>query len=371
MGRLRTLVRPLLCAATVVTVAACGGDDDPAPASSETTGATTTTAAPDDEQPDDEVGAGDTGDDRTVERDEEFLASLDGYLVFSSERDDPDDDSHDDLYQMRPDGSDVVRITDNERNDWWPQVVDDGGALLLGRDYPDESRSPRSGHSAWGIWLLDGSGDAVDLTDDNEFNSGPRLSPDGTRILFTSARDDSQGFDDAGLLQLGLTAVWVMERDGSDAQKLSDDGANAGAWSPDGSEIVFTAATERDGPSDIFVMAADGSDVRQVTDTDIDEARPDWSPDGTSIVFDADDGDGDTEIFVIGVDGSGLRQLTDNDTDDDFARWSHDGEAIAFTSDRDGNSEIYVMAADGSSQSNISADPALDIYPSWSEVPFG
>ena len=56
---------------------------------------------------------------------------------------------------------------------------------------------------------------------------------------------------------------------------------------------------------------------------------------------------GDWEIFVMNANGTNVRQLTDNDDWDDWPVWSPDGESIAFSSDRDGDSEIFVMNADG------------------------
>jgi Tol biopolymer transport system component len=72
------------------------------------------------------------------------------------------------------------------------------------------------------------------------------------------------------------------------------------------------------------------------------------------------------EIFVVNADGSGLRNLTDNDGANDDPVWSPDGRAIAFTSDRDGNVEIYVMEADGGNERNVSQNAADDFDPAWS-----
>jgi len=94
-------------------------------------------------------------------------------------------------------------------------------------------------------------------------------------------------------------------------------------------------------------MDADGSKVRQLTDSDDMDLEPVWSPDGERIAF-ASRRDGDFEIFVMNADGTEVRQLTDNDAIDLEPAWSPDGERIAFWSDRYGDSEIFVMDADGS-----------------------
>lgn len=299
----------------------------------------------------------------------DFAASLDGWIIFSSERDSEEGGTRDDLYIARPDGSDVQRLTATEHNAWWPSVAPDGESLLYGRNYPGEPGDAPSGHARWGVVWLERDGTATELTSGNHFESRARWSPDGSKILFTSSRGSRASFVD-GLYTLGETNVWVMDADGSNQVQLTEGGATAGGWSPDGSQIVFTATPEGKETSDLFIMDADGSNVRQLTDDEFTNARADWSPDGTRIVFDSvRDGD-DSEIFVINIDGSNLVQLTDNDARDSFAVWSPDGEAIAFTTARDGNVEVYVMAPDGSNQFNVSQNPALDTLPGWSHVAF-
>jgi len=111
-----------------------------------------------------------------------------------------------------------------------------------------------------------------------------------------------------------------------------------------GDRIAFIS--DRDGNHEIFVMNADGTEVRQLTDNDSVGTLLSWSPDGDRIAF-AKWLDGDHEIFVMNADGTEERQLTDNDDSDMHASWSPDGKQIAFSSDRYGESEIFVMNADG------------------------
>ena len=74
-----------------------------------------------------------------------------------------------------------------------------------------------------------------------------------------------------------------------------------------------------------------------------------FSPDGSQILFAANH-DGDLEIYVMGADGSDRRQLTDNGGQDFFPSWSPDGNTIVFSSDRSGAVELYLMDADGGNQ---------------------
>ena len=74
-----------------------------------------------------------------------------------------------------------------------------------------------------------------------------------------------------------------------------------------------------------------------------------FSPDGSEILFAANH-DGDLEIFVVNADGSDQRQLTDNGNQDFFPSWSPDGQTIVFSSDRGGAVELYLMDTDGGNQ---------------------
>ena len=120
----------------------------------------------------------------------------------------------------------------------------------------------------------------------------------------------------------------------------------AGCSSTSASGDLIAFESDRDGDVEIFVMNADGTEVRQLTDNDSFDWGATWSPDGDSIAY-ASSRDGDSEIFVMNADGTEVRQLTDNDDGDIAPIWSSDGDSIAYASSRDGDFEIFVMNADG------------------------
>ena len=123
----------------------------------------------------------------------------------------------------------------------------------------------------------------------------PVWSPDGLRILYCRNEDASGGVSDNW-------DVWVMNRDGSQQRRLTDDPARDYpiAWSADGSKIVFYS--QRDGQGASFVMAPDGSNVVPVTTaTDLSTVGA-WLPDGRFVISSA--GTGIPDWYVLDPDGA-------------------------------------------------------------------
>lgn len=181
------------------------------------------------------------------------------------------------------------------------------------------------------------------LTKTPRYDAEATIRPDGT-IVFTSLRD-------------GDLDIYTMDKNGKHVKKLTTElGYDGGPfWSADGKQIVYRAyhpETEQEKadylallkdnlirPSklDIWVMNADGSNKRRVTNFNKASFAPFFFPNGKRIIFSSnmDDPKGrNFELYAINVDGTGLERITYNDTFDGFPMFSPDGKKLVFGSNR-------------------------------------
>jgi TolB protein len=187
-------------------------------------------------------------------------------------------------------------------------------------------------------------------------NIDPAWSGDGSKIVFVRDAD--------------LPQLWTMNADGSGKARLTQaSGKEDGTpeLSPDATRVVFTRSKSYGVQclyrTDILVTDIDGSGTRNLTKTcRRRETSPQWSPDGSKILFTRRNS-GRTQIFVMNADGTNVRRLTDGPEGNRTPVWSPDGSMIAFVSARDGNPELYVMDSDGANETRLTRTPSPESQP--------
>jgi TolB protein len=174
--------------------------------------------------------------------------------------------------------------------------------------------------------------------------------------------------------------LFKVERSGNNLTNITKDlpvlEAFSPSWSPIDDRIAFYFS-DAEGFK-VGIVNSDGSGFSKNADWHIssefngfdptDSIPPQWSPDGRKLLFSsASDSGEDLDLFVVSADGSDLRNLTNSlHVDEIWPVWSPDGRQIAFQSNRDENWEIYVINADGSNPINVSQSPETkDEFPAW------
>lgn len=154
----------------------------------------------------------------------------------------------------------------------------------------------------------------------------PRISPDQSRLIATSAVTDNPG-------------LWVAHLTRGEVARLETD-AIAPLWAPDGARIAFTA---RDG-FDLFVRELDGANPPQLlVSDDTIKLLGDWSPNGAEFVYTRIDGTSSFDLWIARVDDGSARPLLATPANEMQARISPDGKWIAYASDESGTLEVYVQ----------------------------
>ena len=254
------------------------------------------------------------------------------------------------IFTMNPDGTDIRQIThvgpDTAAN--WPAWSANGRAIVF-------NETPPGGVAELWIMNADGSKPHLLLSEPNFAENRPSFSPDGSRVVF--------GRCDLLIGDGDTCAIYTVASNGTDlrpvTQFLRDTTARSPMYSPDGRTLAFILSNDSAAGflGVTYLIEADGSNQRRVTDPAPCLIRPDWSPDGTRITLFAHLCNPENEkIAVMDADGSDVRYLTDNGKDfyhgphDRNPAFSPDGQFIVFERNPPdlSSSALYVMRANGS-----------------------
>ena len=193
------------------------------------------------------------------------------------------------------------------------------------------------------------------LTNARGYDAEGSFSPDGSKIVFTSMRD---AFPTERLSDENRTRwtndpsyfgeIYIMNADGSGQRRLTQSPGYDGGpfFSPDGDRIIWRRFNEAGDKADIYTMRLDGSDVRRLTDFDSMAWAPSYHPSGQYVIFTSNKlGFANFELHI--VDSAGEREpvrITFTDGFDGLPVFSPDGKRLCWSSVRtaDGQSQLFL-----------------------------
>lgn len=225
------------------------------------------------------------------------------------------------IFTMNSDGSNIKRHTFNKAFEadisWSPS-----GDQLAFKSYRDGNDE---------IYVLDlGSGEQKNISNHPERDGGPVWNENGESVIFQSQRENQEDALYTHNLKTGVI------------EKIQLEGFNGygAVWSPIGDKVAFIS--NEDGDDDIYILDLKNGTKTQLTDNPLNDWYPQWSPDGTSILFTYGDWETDVwELRLISIDGTNQRTLVQQ-TDSGNASWHPNGDQIAFASSKDGPGHVYL-----------------------------
>ena len=269
-------------------------------------------------------------------------------IVFASDR-----SGNWDIWMMNPDGTELEQLTTNPAGDYGPALSPDGTKVAF---YSNRAGNPD-------IYVLDlQAGVITPLTTDNpESDSDPTWSNDSSEIAFASRRG-------------GYDAIWNISASGGTATQVTfptrptpGEGDACPDWSPNGNHIVFQST---EGHKDLWaiweVSVIDGTEKKIIAFFG-NEYGPAYSPDGTRIVWThwLSSSSSYANIWLVDADGNNREQLTFDNFCDQSPDWSPDGTQIVFQSNRNGGNHIWVINTDGSGLTQLTSGGSSNSGPNW------
>ena len=212
----------------------------------------------------------------------------------------------------------ILRVSSDQlSSDWMTSIRETYLPLMQGRERPEDIAQT----------VISPEIDAGDM------NIGPALSPDGRWVAFYSERD----LFEVGLFLADARTGEVVERLANSQSNLHFDAlsflSSAGAWSPDGRFIAFTAFAKGDEELAVVEVSSQRVVQRVRIEGVGSVTTPAWSPDGRTIAVSGNSG-GVSDLYLVDVESGSVQQLTDDRYADLQPSWSPDGTTLAFVTDR-------------------------------------
>jgi TolB protein len=240
------------------------------------------------------------------------------------------------------------------------QLTQLGSISLSPRVSPDGSRVAFSSltRSGWEIMLYSIElGRLVTFPRFGGTNLSPSWSPDGSKLAFSSSRS-------------GDPELYVADSSGANLKRItSSKGPDVSpTWNgKTGAQIAWVSG--RTGLPQIYTAEADGTNVQRVTEEGY-AVSPAWSPNGQFLVFSwirhyGPGAPGAQDIYIMDIASKQWVQLTHDGGRNDFPFWSSDGRHVIFQSSRSGTEQIWTMLADGTNQKQLTS-AGKNTQPNWS-----
>ncbi len=335
----------------------------------------------------------------------EAASALKQKIAFVSTRDNPTGNPGltAEIYLMNPDGTELVRLTNNSYGDGFPALSPTGLRIVF------ESNRVQTSDEPLRVDLFVMNRDGSEQTDLTR-GSSASWSPDGHNVVFHRSASDAVCVTGVGSGEPGCPVninpgaatydsdIFVanvddlLEGTGTPVNITNNAGFNYINDDADWSihdQIVFTRKTVEDAShcsagqcdyptGDVWVMNADGSgDCNggpcNVTSNGYEDRAPSWSPSGSKIVYmcrtnrdPTSDFSRDFEICVMNADGTDNQVLTENTVPDLSPSFSPDGAKIVFHRLLGpGNQQLFTMDADGSNVTQLTSSPGLNLFADW------
>ncbi len=288
---------------------------------------------------------------------EAYFSADDRWLILQSTHGEYECDQ---IFTIPADGGEMELVSTGRGRTTCSYFFPAGDRILYSSTHLDDRDCPpepdMSQGYVWGLYpsydvfVADRNGDNLrQLTDTWRYDAEATLSRDGRKIVFTSLRS-------------GDLEIFTMNADGTDVRQLTDElGYDGGPFfSYDGTKIVYRAfhpktdeeeqdylavlAEDQIRPSklEIFVMDADGSNKRQLTDNGAANFAPYFFPSGDRVIFVSnmhDPGGRNFDLYTVNIDGSGLERITYHEEFDGFPMFNSDGTKLVWGSNRFGAEE--------------------------------